>query len=79
MCLAVPGKVVTALTNALGIPMGTVSFGGISKEICLALLPEVKVGDYVLVHAGMALNVIDEAEAAATLELLRQLGEVEAE
>jgi hydrogenase expression/formation protein HypC len=75
MCLAVPGKVVTTVTNALGIQMGTVSFGGISKEICLALLPEVKAGDYVLVHAGMAINVIDEAEAAATLELLRQLGE----
>ena len=75
MCLAVPGKVLTTGTNALGLLMGQVSFGGVSKEICLAFLPEVKVGDYVIVHAGVALSQVDEKEAAITLELLRQLAD----
>ena len=74
MCLAVPGKVLATGTNAQGMLMGQVAFGGISKEICLAFLPEVKVGDYVIVHAGVALSLVDEEEAAATLDLLRDAG-----
>ena len=79
MCLAVPGKVVSTHTNALGMRVGSVSFGGIAKEVYLTLLPDVKVGDWVLVHAGVAINSVDEAEAAATLELLRQVGALDAE
>ena len=63
--------------NALGFASGIVSFGGIRKEICLAYVPEVQVGDYVLVHVGFALSTIDEAEAAAMFEDLAQLGELE--
>ena len=74
MCLGVPGKVVSAQTDALGMRMGAVRFGEITKEICLAFLPEVKPGDFVIVHAGFAISVVDEAEAQATLDLLRQLG-----
>ncbi len=57
--------------------MGKVSFGGMAKEVCLAYVPEAEVGDYVIVHAGFALNKLDEEEAKEVFELLRQMGEVE--
>ena len=75
MCLAVPGKILE-ISGSDTTRMGTVSFGGISKEACLAFVPEAKVGDYVLVHAGFAISVVDEAEAAQTLEYFRQIGEL---
>jgi hydrogenase expression/formation protein HypC len=75
MCLAVPGKLLS-VTGSDTTRMGTVSFGGVSKEACLAFVPEAKVGDYVLVHAGFAISVVDEAEAAQTLEYFRQIGEL---
>ena len=75
MCLGVPGKVITITRNDLGMHSGMVQFGGIQKEVCLAFLPEVAVNDYVIVHAGFAISRVDEAEAAATFELLRQMGE----
>jgi hydrogenase expression/formation protein HypC len=56
--------------------MGKVSFGGISKEVNLACVPEAKVGDYVIVHAGLAISVLDEEEAARTLEYLQQIQEL---
>lgn len=56
---------------------GRVSFAGIVKEVNLAYVPEAKEGDFVLVHAGFAITVVDEAEAAQTLEYLRQIGEAE--
>lgn len=76
MCLAVPGKVMSAAVNALGMRMGAVSFGGVTKEVCLSFLPEAQPGDYVLVHAGFAITQVDEEEAAATLKLLRELGDL---
>ena len=75
MCLAVPGAVVKIETNALGMRMGTVDFDGISKEVCLAFVPEVRPGDYVIVHAGFAISRLDPREAAETLALLRELAE----
>lgn len=77
MCLGVPGKVLTVKENAQGMTMGTVSFSGITKEVCLAYLPEVKPGDYVIVHVGFAISQVSEDEAAETFELLRQMGELE--
>ena len=56
--------------------MGTVDFAGVRKDICLAYVPEVKLDDYVLVHAGFAITVVDEKEANETLALLRQMGEL---
>lgn len=56
---------------------GRVSFGGITKEVNLAYVPEAKVGDYVIVHVGFALSVVDEAEARQTFEYLRQMEELE--
>jgi len=76
MCLGVPGLVLRTERNDLGMAMGTVSFGGIRKEICLAYVPDVKVGDYVLVHVGFALSRIDEDEAKKVFETLREMGEL---
>ena len=76
MCLGVPGKVVRVDESPIGMTMGEVDFGGIRKEICLAYTPEVKPGDYVLVHVGFAISVIDEAEAQEVFEYLRKIGEL---
>ena len=75
MCLAVPGKILSVTGDDV-TRTGTISFGGVSKDACLAFVPEAKVGDYVLVHAGFAISVVDEAEAAQTLEDFRQIGEL---
>jgi hydrogenase expression/formation protein HypC len=72
MCLAIPGKVIEI--DATGSPiMGKVSFSGIKKEVCLELVPEVKVGNYVIVHVGFAISMMDEEEAQETLKLLEQM------
>jgi len=78
MCLAVPGKVIEVRPNELGVTMGTVGFGGIRKEVCLAYVPEVRVGDYVIVHVGFAIHTIDDDEAQAVFRTLRELGELDA-
>ena len=75
MCLAVPGKVVSIDSQSSGLLTGQVEFGGVTREVCLACTPEVKVGDFVLVHAGYVIGLVDEAEANATLELLRQVAD----
>ncbi|MGA2268532.1 MAG: HypC/HybG/HupF family hydrogenase formation chaperone [Bryobacteraceae bacterium] len=75
MCLAVPGKI-TELHDAGGVPMARVDFGGIAREVCMAYLPEARPGEYVVVHVGFAISQVDEEEAARTLALLKQLGEL---
>jgi hydrogenase expression/formation protein HypC len=75
MCLAIPGQIVEITGEDELTRMARVSFAGVIKEASLAYTPEAEVGEYVLVHAGFALNTIDEAEAQKTLELLRQMGE----
>ena len=77
MCLAVPGKVISIEKSNVGMNMGKVNFGGIMKQVCLAYVPEVKVGDYVLVHVGFAISKVDEEEAAKVFEYLREMGELE--
>lgn len=77
MCLGVPGKILSLEPNPIGMTMGKVSFGGVAKEICLAYVPEAQIGDYVIVHAGFALNTLDEAEAMEVFALLKELGELE--
>jgi hydrogenase expression/formation protein HypC len=59
--------------------MGTVDFGGVRKEVCLAYVPEVEVGDYTIVHVGFAITRLDEASALETLELIRSIGALESE
>jgi hydrogenase expression/formation protein HypC len=73
MCLAIPGKV-TQIDRAATPIMGKVSFGGIQKDVCLEWVPEVEVGQYVIVHVGFALNTMDEAEALETLRLFEEAG-----
>jgi hydrogenase expression/formation protein HypC len=78
MCLAVPGKIVSILEEKnLGLRRGKVDFGGIRKEVCLDYTPEACVGDYVLVHVGFALTVVDEHEAHRVFEALRHLDQLE--
>jgi len=78
MCLAVPGKVLEIDRMANPV-MGTVDFAGVQKQVCLEWVPEVRVGNYVIVHVGFALNTIDEQEAEETLRLLREMGELDDE
>lgn len=72
MCLGIPGKVVE-ITGEDITRMGKVDFDGIVKEVSLAYVPEIQVGDYTIVHVGFAIQHLDEASAQETLELLRQL------
>jgi hydrogenase expression/formation protein HypC len=77
MCLGIPGQITKTWTDPeSGIPMARVDFGGVGKEVCLALEPEAQVDEYVLVHVGFAISRIDEEEAKQTLELLTQMGEL---
>jgi hydrogenase expression/formation protein HypC len=62
--------------DPLGMTMGKVSFGGVTKRVCLAYTPEARLGDYVVVHVGFAISRIDEAEAHKVFETLRELGEL---
>jgi hydrogenase expression/formation protein HypC len=74
MCLGIPGKLLEVFEKD-GLAMGKVDFGGIAKDICLAYTPEVQVGQYVLVHVGFAISVIDEAEAEEVFSYLNQIAE----
>jgi hydrogenase expression/formation protein HypC len=78
MCLAVPGKIVE-IRQERGTRMATIDFDGIRKEICLAYLPDIEVGDYAIVHVGFAISKIDEASAHETLAMFRDLGILEEE
>jgi hydrogenase expression/formation protein HypC len=78
MCLGVPGKV-EQIWEVEGTRMATVDFGGIRKEVCLAYVPEVEVGDYTVVHVGFAITKLDEESALETLRLFRQIGALEEE
>jgi len=73
MCLGVPGKVVKIVDHDNEMKMGMVNFGGISKEVCLAYVPEVKIGDYVIVHVGFAISIVDEKEAKQVFEYLEDI------
>jgi hydrogenase expression/formation protein HypC len=73
MCLAVPGKVISISDEETLLRMGRVSFGGMIKEVSLAYVPEVQIGDYVVVHVGFALSILDRQEAEQTLNDISQL------
>ena len=79
MCLGIPGKVVET-SREHDVLMGKVDFGGVSKRVCLEHVPQVQIGQYVLVHVGFALNTIDEDEAHrvfAFLDEMKQLDELQ--
>ena len=80
MCLAVPGRLVWLDAEAPGpLRTGRVDFGGAARAVSLALLPEARVGDYVLVHVGVAISRVDEAEARRVFEYLREIEALEGE
>jgi hydrogenase expression/formation protein HypC len=78
MCLAVPGEVLE-IEERDGTLFAMVDFGGVSKEVCLEYVPDLQVGEYTIVHVGFALQRLDEQSALETLELFRQMGELNAE
>ena len=77
MCLAIPGKVLSITGGDPLTRMGRIDFSGIVKQASLAYVPEVNVGDYVIVHVGFALSKVDEAEAQKVFEYLKQIGELD--
>lgn len=78
MCLAVPGRVLD-IADKDGTRMATVDFGGVQKEVCLEYLPDLRVGEYAIVHVGFALQRLDEESAKQTLELFAELGMLQEE
>jgi hydrogenase expression/formation protein HypC len=78
MCLAIPGKVV-AIEQKEGVRTGRVQFGGIVRQACLDFVPEAQEGDYVMVHVGFAISVVDKEEAERTYALLESMGALEEE
>lgn len=78
MCLSIPGKLIE-ITSELDetFRLGKVSFDGVIKEVSLTLVPEAKINDYVMVHVGAAISVVDEVEARKTFDILKQLGELD--
>jgi len=78
MCLGIPGRI-TEIWDDRGTRMAYVDFGGAVKDVCLAYLPDIAVGDYTIVHAGFALTRLDEASARATLAMFAELGLLDGE
>ena len=78
MCLGIPGKVIE-LYDEKNMKMAKVDFGGVIKEACMSYLPEIKIGDYTLIHVGFGLSIIDEEEANETLDLLKQISSFQEE
>lgn len=73
MCLAIPGKV-AGIEEKDGVRSGRIQFGGIIRQACLDFVPEVKEGDYVMVHVGFAISIVDKEEAERTYALLESMG-----
>jgi len=78
MCLAIPGKI-ESFEEKTSPKMGKVNFDGIRKSICFEMLPEAKVNDYVLVHVGFAISLVDEEDALETLRMLKEVDELNKE
>ena len=77
MCLGIPGRIVE-LRDDTGLAMGVVDFGGVRREVCLAYVQdEARLGDYVIVHVGFAISMVDEAEARRTFEVLREMSQLD--
>ncbi|MFN8498746.1 MAG: HypC/HybG/HupF family hydrogenase formation chaperone [Anaerolineae bacterium] len=78
MCLGIPGQV-KEIYDVGGIPMGKIDFAGITKEVCLAYVPDIQVGDYTVVHVGFAITQLDEESALESLRLFEEIGRLEEE
>ena len=78
MCLGIPGKIID-IYQSNGLNMGQIDFGGVTREVCLAYIPEAVVGDYALIHVGFAINLISEEEAKETIKLLQEIAALDDE
>ena len=78
MCLGVTARIID-IHEKNGLPMARVDFGGVERETCLAYVPEAKVGDYCIIHVGFAISLLSESEAMETLDLLKQIANIEEE
>lgn len=78
MCLGVPGKI-TKIYDAGELRMGTVDFGGVTREACLAYVPEAKIGDYAVIHVGFAISLLSDLEAQTAMETLRDIANLDDE
>jgi hydrogenase expression/formation protein HypC len=78
MCLAIPGKIVE-IYEANGLRMGKIDFGGVTREACLAYLPEAQLGEYTVIHVGFAISQLSEEEAQETLALIREIANMDEE
>jgi len=74
MCLGIPGKIISIFDD-YGTKMAKVDFGGVTREVCVEVIPDAKPGDWTIVHAGFALNLLSEQEAQETLDILHQMAE----
>lgn len=72
MCLGIPGKILSIYEDH-GTKMAKIDFGGVSREACIEVIPEAKPGDWTIIHAGFALNLLSEEEAQETLEILNEM------
>ena len=77
MCLAIPGKIISISNDAPLFRSGRIDFSGVTKEVSLAYVPEANIDDYVIVHAGFAISIVDEQEAQASLQIFRELSDSE--
>ena len=77
MCLAIPGKIISISTDTPLFRSGRIDFSGVTKEVSLAYVPEANIDDYVIVHAGFAISIVDEQEAQASLQIFRELSDSE--
>lgn len=75
MCLGIPGKIIE-INPQNGIPMGKVDFGGVIREVCFAALPDARIGEYAIIHAGFALSILSEEEAQTTLQALQEIADL---
>jgi len=75
MCLGIPGKILSIYEDH-GTKMAKIDFGGVSREACIEVIPEAEPGDWTIVHAGFALNLLSEEEAQETLEILQEMAEL---
>lgn len=75
MCLAIPGKIITVYEEN-GMRMAKVDFGGVTRSTCLEAVPDAIIGQYVIVHAGFALNILSEEEARETLNIFKKMDEL---
>jgi len=78
MCLGIPGKILTIYEDH-GTKMAKIDFGGVTQKACIEVIPDAKPGDWTIVHAGFALNLLSEAEAQETLDILQEMSDLAAQ